>query len=428
MNTYPPELPLTPAAGPVVATVSVPGSKSVTNRALVLAALGDGCTLRGALRGDDTEVMIDCLRRLGWVVDVDWPAERVAVRRPAGAGLVPADAADLFVGNSGTTVRFVAALLALGRGVYRLDGVPRMRQRPIEDLLAALRQLGADAASDAGTGCPPATIRAGGWPGGRVRVRAEASSQFLSGLLLAAPFGSGETVIEVDGVLVSEPYVAMTLRMLDRFGLAAVEEEPGVYRVPGGQRSHLAAYEVEPDASSASYFLAAAAVTGGRMTVAGLGRGDVLQGDVRFADVLGEMGCRVERCDGGLTVHGRPLRGIDADMNDISDTVMTLGAVACFAAGPTTIRNVAHVRHKETDRLAALATELRRLGAGVEEFADGLRIEPRPLRGAAVATYDDHRMAMSLAVVGLRVPGVVVENPACVAKTYPGFWDDWRKL
>jgi 3-phosphoshikimate 1-carboxyvinyltransferase len=307
-----------------------------------------------------------------------------------------------------------------------------MHERPIGDLLDALGQLGVKAVSEAGTGCPPVVIDAAGLRGGTVRIRGDKSSQFLSALLLAVPFADGDTVIEVDGVLVSEPYIEMTVAMLRQWGLRAeVGPGPG-YRIPGrqavpptdGQTVH---YAVEPDASAASYFWAAAAVTGGSVAVPGLSEAS-LQGDVRFVDCLEAMGCRVDRSPYGITVHGGPLRGIDVDMNAISDTVMTLGVVALFANGPTTIRNVAHVRHKETDRLAALSTELRRLGAAVEEHPDGLRITPAPLRGCAVDTYDDHRMAMSLALVGLRVPGVVIRDPGCVAKTYPGFFDDLERL
>jgi 3-phosphoshikimate 1-carboxyvinyltransferase len=302
-----------------------------------------------------------------------------------------------------------------------------MRERPIEDLLSALRQLGVKAMSETGNGCPPVVIEGRGLRGGSVRIRGDVSSQFLSGLLMAAPFAQGDITIDVEGPLVSWPYVAMTLAMMERFRLQVSVVGHRQFHIPGRQWSGLCGYDVEPDASAASYFWGAAAVTGGSVRVLGL-TGDSLQGDVRFVDVLEEMGCTVVRAPDGWTVHGGPLRGIDVDMNDISDTVMTLGAVALFAEGPTTIRNVAHIRHKETDRLAALATELRRVGAEVEEFADGLRITPRPLRGAAIETYNDHRMAMSLALVGLKVPGVVITNPGCVGKTYPSFFADLEKL
>jgi 3-phosphoshikimate 1-carboxyvinyltransferase len=243
---------------------------------------------------------------------------------------------------------------------------------------------------------------------------------------MVAPFARKEVVLDVEGPLVSTPYISMTVAMMRSWG-AEVVAEGRSFQIAATREYRLCDYAVEPDASAASYFWAAAAITGGRVTVAGLNRKS-LQGDVRFVDVLEQMGCRIEECDAGITVHGRPLRGIDVDMNDISDTVMTLGAVACFADGPTTIRNVGHIRHKETDRIAALAMELRKLGAEVEERPDGLTITPRPLVGCAVDTYNDHRMAMSLALVGLRVPGVVIRNPGCVAKTYPDFWQDLEKL
>ncbi|MBY0460597.1 MAG: 3-phosphoshikimate 1-carboxyvinyltransferase [Gemmataceae bacterium] len=434
--TYPPELAIQPLAKLVNATVTVPGSKSITNRALVLAALGScntSCTLTGVLRSEDTEVMVDCLQRLGFDVRPEWPVVRVF--RHDAPPFVPAKSANLFVANSGTTVRFLTALCAIGCGRYRLDGVPRMRERPIEDLLAALRQLGVNAYSEAGNGCPPVVIESDHFlPGGVVSIRADVSSQFLSGLLLVAPIQRDESLtIRVEGQRVSEPYIAMTEEMLRQWVIPfdRREAESGREYVfesgAGTSYGVLTDYAIEPDASAASYFWAAAAVAGGRVTVSGLNRTS-LQGDVRFVDVLAQMGCRVEECDAGITVHGGPLRGIDVDMNDISDTVMTLGAVALFADGPTAIRNVGHIRHKETDRIAALATELRKLGAEVEERPDGLTIHPRPLTGVAVETYNDHRMAMSLALVGLRVPGVIIRNPGCVAKTYPSFWQDFAAL
>ncbi len=454
--TYPERIEIQPLTKPPNATVRVPGSKSITNRALVLAALtsqGAPCVLRGALRSEDTEVMVDALRALGFRVLTDWQDSAVSVSCAAGYSLIPAKEADLFVANSGTTMRFLTAMVSLGHGRYRLDGVSRMRERPIEDLLDALRQLGVSAHSEGRNGCPPVVIKAGGLRGGRVRVKGDVSSQFLSGLLLAAPFADGPVTVKVEGPLVSWPYVSMTVQMLRQWGLRGSYHLEGdcadfdgtaallgpsrfghasdgaCFHIPGDPRraSSSRTYPIEPDASAASYFFGAAAVSGGRVTVLGLPR-ESLQGDVFFVDLLGQMGCRVERQTTGIIVHGGPLRGIDVDMNDISDTVMTLGAVALFAEGPTTIRNVAHIRHKETDRLAALAAELRRVGAEVEEFADGLRITPRPLHGADIETYNDHRMAMSLALVGLKVPGVVIKDPGCVAKTYPEFFSDLEKL
>ncbi|MDY3558944.1 3-phosphoshikimate 1-carboxyvinyltransferase [Gemmata sp. JC673] len=432
-HTYPAELEIQPLARSVSATVTVPGSKSITNRALVLAALARGdapCELRGVLRSEDTEVMLGALAQLGYSVHEDWATNTVRVTNPTPRA-IPADRADLFVANSGTSMRFLAAMVSLGAGRYRLDGIPRMRERPIEDLLSALRALGVNATSESGNGCPPVVIEANGLRTGPVHIKVAKSSQFLSALMMAVPFARASsehpaTVVHLDGTVVSEPYIEMTVRMLESWAIRVDRVAPNAYRIEP-QRGHRERYDIEPDASAASYFWAAAAVLGGSVTVRGLNRAS-LQGDVRFVDVLGQMGCRIEESDGGITVHGGPLRGVDVDMNDISDTVMTLGAVALFADGPTTVRNVAHIRHKETDRIAALAIELRKLGAEVEEREDGLTITPRPLKGCAIDTYNDHRMAMSLALVGLKVPGVVIRNPGCVAKTYPGFWEDLEVL
>jgi 3-phosphoshikimate 1-carboxyvinyltransferase len=427
---YPDPLPIEPLPEPPDASVTPPGSKSITNRALVLAALSSRARpqhLLGCLDSEDTAVMIDSLSALGY--EIERRHSSITVFR-GDRPIVPASSADLFVGNSGTSMRFLTAVTALGNGRYRLDGVPRMRERPIADLLDALDQLGVKATSESGNGCPPVIVEGGGWRGGRVLIKGDVSSQFLSGLLMAAPFAPSTTAFEVGGDLVSKPYVEMTRRMMQHWHLRVSEPSPGSYLVPGEQETDRLSndtYHVEPDASAASYFFAAAAITGGKVSVPGLAMHS-LQGDVNFVDVLEHMGCVVERSAHSLTVRGRPLRGIDVGMSDISDTVMTLAAVACFAEGPTTIRNVGHIRHKETDRLGALATELRRLGAGVEEFADGLTITPGPLRGSAVETYNDHRMAMSLALIGLRVPGVVIRDPGCVAKTYPRYFVDLELL
>jgi 3-phosphoshikimate 1-carboxyvinyltransferase len=424
-------------SGLLRASIRPPGSKSITNRAMVCAALADGpSTLTGALASDDTRVMIEGLRQLGIEV-AEGPAEAVIGISGCG-GRLKATSADLWVGNSGTTLRFLTALTALGHGTFRLDGKGRMRERPVQDLLDALGQLGVEARSEQQTGCPPVVIRAAGLRGGRAEVAGSVSSQYLSGLLMAAPYAREPVELAIRGELVSGPYVSMTLGVMAAFGVE-VRHVPPVSGIPGltpGARAvppsvflipagcyRGCRYAIEPDASAASYFFAAAAIAGGSVTVEGLTRQSI-QGDVAFCDCLQKMGCLVEEGTNSLTVTGRPLVGIQADMNAISDTVQTLAAVALFARGPTTITHVGHVRHKETDRLRALTTELRKLGAEVEERADGLRIVPRPLHGAEVDTYDDHRMAMSLALVGLAVAGVVVRDPGCTAKTYPGFFED----
>jgi len=421
---YPDRVAIEPLQNPPRASLRVPGSKSITNRALVLAALasrGGECRLSGVLRSEDTEVMVAALGELGYRVRPDWNAASIRVLPLESAFVVPAREANLFVANSGTTMRFLTAIVALGSGKYRLDGIARMRERPLDDLLSALQQLGVEATSERGNGCPPVLVRANGLRGGEVTIRGDVSSQFLSGLLMAAPYASATLRITIDGPLVSRPYVDMTAKMMRQFG-ADVETDGEKYIVRAPSTYRARSYDIEADASSASYFWAAAAITGGRVKVEGVSSTGI-QGDVEFARVLGKMGCRVLDGDSEITVAGDRLQGIDVDMNDISDTVMTLAA-----EGSTTIRNVAHIRHKETDRLAALATELRRVGAGVDEFADGLTITPRPMHGAEIETYNDHRMAMSLALVGLRVPGIVIKNPGCVAKTYPGFFNDLDRL
>jgi 3-phosphoshikimate 1-carboxyvinyltransferase len=414
-------------SGPLRGTIRPPGSKSITNRALVCAALAEGeSLLTGALDCEDTRAMIEALRRLGIAVEHDPGA--ASVRVVGCGGQLPAHEADLFVANSGTTARFLTAVAALGRGIYRLDGTPRMQQRPIGDLLTALRQFGADAVSVQDNGCLPVVVRGNGLRGGRVVVLGDVSSQFLSALLMVAPYAEADAKIAVEGELVSRPYVDMTLAVIASFGVSVRVEEPCCrFTVPAPRGYRGRRYTIEPDASAAGYFWAAAAITGGEVTVDGLWRGTV-QGDVAFCDCLRQMGCKVRYAVDRITVIGRPLKGIDIDMIATGDMVPTLGAVALFAAGPTTIRGVAHIRRKESDRIHALAVELRKLGAEVEEHSDGLTITPRPLHGAAIDTYEDHRMAMSLALVGLAVPGVVIRDPDCVAKSYPRFFLDLAGL
>jgi 3-phosphoshikimate 1-carboxyvinyltransferase len=429
MSSYPSELTVEPWSGPPPeATVRVPGSKSLTNRALIVAAMADGKSLlTHALDSEDTRVMIDALKALGISVDHDRDGE--VIRVEGCRGQFPRGEARLHVANSGTSFRFLTAMLATGRGVYHLDGSPRMRQRPVSDLLMALNGLGADARSDHDTGCPPVTVLANGMDGGYAFVRGDVSSQFLSGLLMALPYAREATTVEVEGMLVSKPYVSMTLAVMEAFGVKASNRKDRRFDVhPATYRGR--EYAIEPDASAASYFFALAAITGGAITVEQLST-QSLQGDVAFVDVLEHMGCAVSRKLDSITVAGGRLRSIDVDMNAISDTVMTLAIVALFADGVTRIRNVAHIRHKETDRITALANELRQLGARIDELPDGLIIDPPPpskLRPARIATYDDHRMAMSFALAGLKIPGITILDPGCVAKTYPGFWEDLEAL
>jgi 3-phosphoshikimate 1-carboxyvinyltransferase len=433
-------LEIQPVSGPIVGEIRPPGSKSITNRALVCAALADGnSTLRGALDSEDTRVMIEGLRALGIRVQVSDEGRTLYVRGCAGSP--PATEANIFVGNSGTTIRFLTALVTLGSGNYRLDGVERMRERPIADLADALNQLGAQVICEGKEGCPPVVVQGRRLAGGTATVRGDISSQFLSALLMAATCATNPVTLCVSGTLVSIPYVFMTLAVMDSFGIAATKlnftesfgssvdaaDNYSNIEIPNGGCYRACEYAIEPDASAASYFWAAAAVSGGEVTVQGLNR-DSLQGDVRFVDCLAEMGCEIHNAADSITVIGKPLRGIEVDMNAISDTVQTLAVVALFAKGTTRIRNVGHIRHKETDRIHAVATELRKLGAQVVEHIDGLEISPGGFRPAEIDTYNDHRMAMSFAIAGLKQPGVVIRNPGCTAKTYPHFFGDLEQL
>ena len=419
------QIEIRPAAR-VRGSIRPPGSKSITNRALVCAALGDGrSTLTGALDSDDTRVMIDSLGKLGIQVDTSENRETLIVFGKSGK--IPATDADLFIGNSGTTVRFLTAMVSVGNGRYRLDGVERMRQRPIGHLISALRELGVDLHSEFDTDCPPVLVNASGIPGGDIGVRGDISSQFLSGLLMALPCAQSMSTLTMDGPLVSKPYVDMTLKVMESFDVKAETKDFTRFTIPGSQTYRAREYAIEPDASAASYFWAAAAICKSDMTVLGLNK-NALQGDVRFCECLQQMGCSVEYGADSIRVQGGALKGIDVDMNHISDTVQTLSAVALFADGPTTIRGVAHNRHKETDRIGDLACELRKFGATVDEREDGLTIHPGELKPAVVETYDDHRMAMSLSLPGLRIPGVIIKDPSCTGKTYPKFFTDLESI
>ncbi|MBI2962583.1 MAG: 3-phosphoshikimate 1-carboxyvinyltransferase [Deltaproteobacteria bacterium] len=405
--------------GPIRATPSLPGSKSLTNRALVIAALADGDgVLRGALDGDDTRHMVAALERLGFAVD--WDRGAATIRVAGRAGVIPSRGAELFGGNAGTTVRFLTSLVALGHGRFTIDGDPRMRERPIQDLLDGLVALGVAARSARGNGCPPVVVEAAGLAGGEARIAGETSSQFTSSLLLVAPYAARDVRLTVTGDLVGAPFVDMTLALMERHGVRAVRSGNEI-RVACGQRYRGGEMPIEPDATAASYFLAAAALLGGAVTVPGLGPGS-LQGDVAFAEVLAEMGAEVRSGATGLTVVGRTLRGADRDFRAISDTFLTAAALAPFASSPTRIRGIGHTRRQETDRVSAVARELSRLGVRVEEGSDELRIEPSLPHGGEVETYGDHRMAMSFALIGLRVAGIRIRDPRCVEKTFPDFF------
>ncbi len=423
--------------GPVCGSIRPPGSKSLTNRALLCAMFAKGqSTLCGALQSEDTEVMIDALRKIGVNVSSSHGGTVLVVdgvtrdKLDASEGVI-----DLFIANSGTTIRFLTAALSAAGGNYQLHGVPRMHERPIGDLTEAIQPIlqgSIDAISPGG--CPPVLIRSVGWHPGSIRVRGSVSSQYLSGLMMAAPISGQATRIEVDGELVSKPYVEMTANVMRAFG-AKITSSPSTSLTTSYEIGSVGyvgtAYEIEPDASAASYFWGAAAISEGSVTVEGLSR-DAMQGDVGFCEVLRKMGCDVEYQTNSITVIGKPLRGVDVDMNMISDTVQTFAVVALFADGPSRVRGVGHNRYKETDRIGDLATELRKLGAEITEHEDGMTIvpprHPSLFQGASLATYHDHRMAMSLSLAGLRLAGVKIEDPSCTVKTYPNYFYDLEKL
>jgi len=407
----------------VQGTVKMPGSKSISNRVLLLSALARGNTLvRDLLDAEDTRVMLEALARLG--VEVERIPEGVTVHGVSGE--FPVKSADLALGNAGTAFRPLTAALALAGGEYRLSGVPRMHERPIGDLVDALRRLGARIDYSGTEGFPPLVVHAGRIRAGdKVRVRGDVSSQYLSALLMALPMTGAQTVIEVEGELISRPYVEITLNLMRRFGVGVTQKGWSSFVVPKGSYATPGEIRVEGDASSASYFLAAGAIGEGPVRVEGVGRSGI-QGDIRFTEVLEKMGARISMGDDWIessAAHRGKLKAIDADFNHIPDAAMTAAVTALFAEGPSTLRNIGSWRVKETDRIAAVATELRKLGAVVEEGADTLRVAPPArLRPATIATYDDHRMAMSFSLAALGGVRVRINDPGCVAKTFPEYF------
>ncbi len=423
--------PPTQAPRPLRAAVRVPGSKSLTNRALLVSALSDGVTtLTHALFSDDSRHFVNALKTLGFAVASD--AERQTIAVTGLNGRIPATRAELFIGNAGTAARFLTAMLTLGQGEYVLDGEPRMRERPIGDLVLALRALGADvapvstpAADDPRAWCPPLRVTAAGLAGGATEVAGDISSQFLSGLLLAAPYARTRVTIDVNGTLNSQPYVDMTLALMADFGVAVARDGYSRFMVTPTRYRAADPYVIESDASAASYFFALPVVTGGSVRVLDIARVSK-QGDVGFVDVLAAMGCVVTDGPGWIEITApdpSALRGVDVDLRHIPDTAQTLAAVAPFATTPTTIRGIASARVKETDRVAAMAAELARLGVRVEERHDGLTIWPAErLTPARVQTYNDHRMAMAFSLTTLRAPGAAIADPGCTSKTFPGYF------
>ena len=416
-----------PISKPLDATIQVPGSKSYTNRALLVAAMANGVsTLTGALFSDDTRYMSASLRKLGIEIDADEKRATFAVQ--GNGGEIPVPGAELYIGNSGTTSRSLTAYVSLGHGRFVIDGDEPMRHgRPIADLLDALRQIGVSARTQFENGHLPVIIEADGLTGGKTRLDVRKSSQFLTALLLIAPYA--KTCIEIEVIGNREmPYIDITLAVMAAFGAHVTNNGYKHFRIEGGQQYQPRVYNIEPDASNASYFFAAAAITGGRVTVQHLNM-DSAQGDVQFVRTLEKMGCHVAVSDAGITVIGpKQLKGIDVDMRTISDTSLTLAAIAPFADSKVSIRNIEHTRWQETDRIHAMVTELRKLGVPVVEHRDGLEISPAPIKPAAIDTYEDHRVAMAFSLVGLKASGVRINDPECVSKTFPDYFQVLREL
>lgn len=407
---------ITPATGPVTGHPSVPGSKSITNRALLIAALAEGTsTLSGALVADDTAAMIDAVRALGASVVVSPDGTELVV--DGVAGRLPTDAIAFYARQAATVGRFLTAVAAGGTAAITIDADPQLRARPIKVLFDALATLGARVIDTDGT--LPVTI-VGPAVGGKVTVPADTSSQFLSALLIAGPLFPKGVQISIEGAQVSAGYVAMTASVMSKFAMgpalypSACAVGTGTYKATN--------YVIEPDASAASYFFAAAVMTGGEVRVDGFGSMST-QADVRFVRILQEMGALVALGFHDVVVAGAPLHGVDVDMSDCSDMVPSLAVVAATASSPTTIRGVEFIRRKETDRIAVTARELRRCGVAVDEHADGMTIHPGERHGAVIDPDGDHRMAMAFAVLGLVTPGMAIDDPGCVAKTFPNFWD-----
>lgn len=421
---------ITPIPHPLNASVRVPGSKSLTNRALLIASLANGTTrLTNALFSDDSRYFAKALQTLGFEIQLDEASREMTVTGLDGK--IPANKAELFIGNAGTAARFISAFLTLGHGEYILDGEARMRERPIGDLIEALTQLGAiihPLAQRERDGmreiCLPIKIIANGLPGGKTTIAGNISSQFLSALLMIAPYAQNEIEITLSTELNSKPYIDMTLAIMQDFGVKVRRNEYQAFTVPITNYLSPITYHIESDASAASYFFAVPAICGGTVKVENISRNSK-QGDIAFLDVLKQMGCSVSETDNCLLITGpAELRGIDIDMRDIPDTAQTLAVIAPFASSPTRIRGIASARVKETDRVHAACTELARLGVRVEEHEDGMTIHPvEKMRPAVIQTYNDHRMAMSFSLIGLRVEGITIENPTCVSKTFPGFFE-----
>lgn len=406
------------------AAVTIPGSKSYTHRALILSALADGeSVLINPLRSEDTVYTAQGLGKFG--VPIFWEGDFIRVLGKGGE--LQAGDEKIDVGNSGTSMRFLTALAVLKKGRTLLDGSDRMRRRPVADLLDGLRTLGVKAFFRDGNGCLPVIIESRGLHGGKTKIRGEESSQFLSALLMVAPYAMEDVYVEITGRLASRPYVDITCDVMSAFGVEVQSEGYHSFFVQAGQRYQPRKYRIEGDASHASYFFSAAAVTEGRVRAERFSSTS-LQGDTGFLNILEKMGCVVLRGEGWTEVRGGELHGIEVDMNEMPDLVPTLAVTAAFARGQTLIQNIGHLRLKESDRISVLTTELRHMGVRVEEGEDWLKIEGGKGHGAEIEPHDDHRIAMSFAIAGLVIPGIKIKEPQCVKKSFPDFWEVFGRL
>ena len=409
-------------------TLRMPGSKSITHRALIAASLASGESwLCNFLDCEDTRYTMKTLQDLGAKLSIH--GEDLRIEGTGGRFASGPTRKRLFLGNSGTSTRLLLSVVALGQGEFLLTGTERMLRRPIAPLVTALNQLGVEGYCVEKSGCPPVLIKAHGISGGSVSIPGDESSQFISSLLLSGPYAHNDVQIEVTGALVSRPYVDITIEVMAQFGVKVANDSYRSFKVPAGQRYQAGTSTIQGDASSASYFWAAAAVTGGTVITEYIHPFLTRQGDIRFLEILERMGCAIEKRPDQVGVRGGKLTGIEVDMSSMPDMVPTLAAVALFSSGETIIRNVHHLRHKESDRLHAIALEWNRMGARVEELDAGLIIRGQErLTGKVMDPHDDHRLAMSLAVVGLRVPGIRIINKECVQKSFPQFWQLWNRL
>jgi 3-phosphoshikimate 1-carboxyvinyltransferase len=405
-------------------SVSVPGSKSYTHRILIAASLSDGsCVVKNGLQSEDTLLTLAALKQMG--VDINIIGNRFSIIGKK--GILEAPEQPVYLGNSGTSMRLLTGVAVLCRGVCTLTGSDRMKQRPIQDLLDALSNIGVEAKSVEGNGCPPVEIFGGQVRGGKTGLRCKISSQFLSSLLLIGPYSKDGIDIRVTEGPVSKPYIDMTVEVMQRCGVNVEREGYDRFFVPGGQIYKAGTYAIEPDCSQAGYFWGIGAITMARVKVLGISK-KTRQGDVRFANVLGEMGCEVKEESDGISVKGGELTAVDVDMADMPDMVPTLAVVASFAKGMTRIKNVAHLKAKESDRLGSVVNELVKMGVNATCTDSGMTIEGGQPKGAEIDTYNDHRIAMSFAMAGLKVPGIIINDEQCVEKSFPNYWEIFAEL